>query len=44
MTDLPAWTMSPEAFQARAGVHQPWICEISPMQYAHMSQTRQGAV
>jgi hypothetical protein len=32
------WTIGVQAWQALEGVHQPWICEISPMQFAHMSK------
>jgi len=34
----PAWKMGADAYQARKGVHQPWIAEISPMQYANMGK------
>lgn len=34
----PAWTISASAYQASKGVHQPWIAEISPWQYANMSK------
>lgn len=34
----PVWEMSASMYQARMGVHQPWICEISPYQYGAMSK------
>lgn len=34
----PAYTMSKSQYQARSGVHQPMICEISPMQYQGLSK------
>lgn len=38
----PIWTMSTSQYQSMRGVKQPWICEISPMQYAHMSKRQQA--
>lgn len=35
------WEMSASAFQARLGVPQPFIGEISPMQYANLSNRGQ---
>lgn len=32
------WKYSASAYQAVMGVHQPYIAEISPMQYAHLSK------
>ena len=37
-TDLEPWQMTPSQYQARKGVHQPWIAEISPFQHAGMSK------
>lgn len=34
----PVWEISASMYQARMGVHQPWICEISPYQYGSMSK------
>lgn len=36
--ETPVWRMSRDGWQAKQGVHRPWICEISPMQYAHLSK------
>lgn len=33
-----AWTMSASAYLSKIGVHEPWIAEISPAQYAGMSK------
>lgn len=35
--DTP-WKFSAAAYQAALGVHEPWIAEISPMQYAAMGK------
>lgn len=35
---LPVWQTGRDHFQSRAGVHRPWIAEISPMQYAGLSK------
>jgi hypothetical protein len=32
------WTASASAYQAQLGVHEPWVAEISPVQYAHMGK------
>lgn len=37
------WQFSAAAYQAALGVHQPWIAEISPMQYAHMGKAQKAA-
>lgn len=34
----PVWTMSRVAFKSANGYPDPYICEISPMQYAHLSK------
>jgi hypothetical protein len=34
----PVWKLSRDGWQARQGVHRPFIAEISPMQYAHLSK------
>jgi hypothetical protein len=35
--DLPVWQISVHAYQAK-GVHQPWIAEIAPSQYAGLGK------
>jgi hypothetical protein len=40
--DAP-WRFSAGAYQAALGVHEPWIAEISPMQYAHMGKAAKAA-
>lgn len=37
------WKIGRDAFQARMGVHRPWIAEISPAQYAGMSKRAKAA-
>lgn len=37
------WKFGAAAYQAALGVHQPWIAEISPMQYAHMGKSQKAA-
>lgn len=39
----PVWEISPSQYQAAIGVHQPWIAEISPMQYAGLSKRGKAA-
>ena len=33
------WTVGASAYQAALNVHEPWVAEISPMQYASMSKS-----
>jgi hypothetical protein len=35
---LPIWQKSATLYQAAKGVHEPWICEIAPSQYAGLSK------
>lgn len=37
------WTMNASQYQLLKGVHQPWIAEISPMQYAYLSKRGKSA-
>lgn len=37
-TTRPVWEISPSQYLAAIGVHQPWIMEISPLQYSRMSK------
>ena len=35
---MHVWTMTAAQYQAKMGVHQPWIGEISTVQYAGLSK------
>ncbi len=37
------WKHSADQYQAAKGVHQPWIAEISPFQYARMGKQQKAA-
>jgi hypothetical protein len=37
------WTVGPDAYQYALDVKQPWIAEISPMQYAMMGKAAKAA-
>ncbi|HEY0174447.1 MAG TPA: hypothetical protein VGB98_25750 [Pyrinomonadaceae bacterium] len=37
LAETPVWKMNRTQYQAARGVHQPWIAEISPMQYGGLS-------
>jgi hypothetical protein len=37
------WTMSGSMYLSRKGIHEPWIAEISPMQYAQMGKSAKVA-
>lgn len=37
------WTITPSRYLFLLGVHEPWIAEISPMQYAHMGKQQKAA-
>lgn len=39
--NVPVWRMTASEYQSRIGVHQPWIFEISPSQFAAMSKRQQ---
>lgn len=38
----PIWQQGRGFYQARAGVHRPWICEIAPSQYASLSKRQRA--
>ncbi len=40
---MKPWQMSASEYQIMLGVHEPWIAEISPWQYASMSKRQQKA-
>ena len=41
--ETPIWTHTASFYQTKAGVHEPWACEISPYQYASMGKRAQAA-
>jgi len=36
------WKMTPDQYQSIKGIHQPWIAEISPAQFAGLSKRQKG--
>lgn len=40
---IPAWKTTPSMYLAAHGIHEPWIAEISPAQYAGLSKRGKAA-